>query len=214
MGRSLGMMADDWTRQGTAIEAPATMQALHDQVFIALWASWATYWFVSARGVKPPVRSESTRSRWAHYGPLILAGWLDSGGGRLWPPLATPFLSRSEASFWFAAGVTAAGLAFAVWARRHLGLNWSGSVTIKAEHELIMTGPYRLARHPIYTGLLVAFAGNALAVGEVRGLLALAIVFAALWRKLGLEERFLGEQFGPAYADYSQRVAALVPFIL
>jgi protein-S-isoprenylcysteine O-methyltransferase Ste14 len=62
--------------------------------------------------------------------------------------------------------------------------------------------------------LLIAFAGSALAVGEVRGLLAFAIAFAALWRKLKLEERFMRERFGPAYVDYSQRVAAIVPFLL
>jgi len=103
---------------------------------------------------------------------------------------------------------------FTIWARRHLGRNWSGSVTIKADHELITTGPYRIARHPIYTGLLIAFAGNALVVGEVRGLIAFAIAFAALWRKLKLEERFMREQFGQAYVDYSRRVAAVVPFLL
>jgi hypothetical protein len=68
--------------------------------------------------------------------------------------------------------VTAAGLLFTVWARRHLGRNWSGTVTIKADHEMIDTGPYRGCRHPIYTRLLIAFAGNVLAVAEVRGLLA------------------------------------------
>lgn len=190
------------------------MELIYDYLFIVMWIAWGVYWIASARGIKPAVRRESRLSRWAHFGPLIVAGWLLSDGGRAWAPLRVPFMTRTATSFWIAAGLTAAGLAFAVWARRHLGRNWSGSVTIKAGHELITTGPYRLARHPIYTGLLMAFAGNALVVAEVRGLLAFAIAFAALWRKLKLEERYMRGQFGQAYSDYARRVAAIVPFLL
>ena len=50
---------------------------------------------------------------------------------------------------------------FTVWARIVLGRNWSGIVTVKQDHELITAGPYRWVRHPIYTGLLIAFAGSA-----------------------------------------------------
>ena len=85
----------------------------------------------------------------------------------------------------------AAGLAFTVWARICLGRNWSGTVTLKQDHELVRTGPYRFVRHPIYTGLLVAIAGSAVVRGEWRAALALVIAFAALWRKLRLEERWL-----------------------
>jgi protein-S-isoprenylcysteine O-methyltransferase Ste14 len=190
------------------------MQLIYDYLFLAMWIAWGVYWIVSARDTKRPLRRESTLSRWGHFGPLILCGWLLSNGGRSWPPLTVPFMVRNHTSFWIAAAVTAAGLLFTVWARRHLGRNWSGAVTIKADHELITTGPYRLARHPIYTGLLIAFAGNALVVAEVRGLLAFAIAFAALWRKLKLEERYMREQFGQAYGEYSQKVAAIVPFVL
>jgi len=110
--------------------------------------------------------------------------------------------------------VLAGGLAFTVWARVILGRNWSGTVTLKEGHELIRSGPYRFVRHPIYTGLLVAFAGSAIARGEWRGLVALAIAFAALWRKLKLEERWLGETFGDAYERYRAEVPALIPFLL
>jgi protein-S-isoprenylcysteine O-methyltransferase Ste14 len=69
-------------------------------------------------------------------------------------------------------------------------------------------------RHPIYTGLLLGFAGTALAVAEWRGVAALLLVFAALWRKLRLEERWMGEVFGACYASYKVQVKALVPFLL
>ena len=103
---------------------------------------------------------------------------------------------------------------FAIWARNVLGRNWSGIVTLKQDHELIRTGPYRYVRHPIYTGLLIAFAGSAIARGEWRGLLALAIAFVALWRKLKLEEQWMIETFGDAYRRYRDEVRALIPFVL
>jgi len=190
------------------------MQFVYDHLFVAMWVCWGLYWLISARGIKSPVRRESALSRWMHFGPLIVAGWLLADANHFWAPLSERFMVRTELTFWIAAGVTAGGLLFTVWARRHLGRNWSGSVTIKADHELITSGPYRLARHPIYTGLLLAFAGNAVVVAEWRGVLALVIVFAALWRKLKLEERWMREQFGQAYTDYAKRVAALVPFLL
>jgi protein-S-isoprenylcysteine O-methyltransferase Ste14 len=68
-------------------------------------------------------------------------------------------------------------------------------------------------RHPIYTGLLLAFIGSALARGEWRGVLAVLIVFVALWRKLRLEERWMSETFGDEYRRYRAHTAALIPFL-
>ena len=76
-----------------------------------------------------------------------------------------------------------------------------------------MSGPYALARHPIYTGLLLALLGSTLALGDWRGL-AFALAAGALWRKLRVEERWMRQQFGDAYQVYSRRVAALIPFVL
>jgi protein-S-isoprenylcysteine O-methyltransferase Ste14 len=69
-------------------------------------------------------------------------------------------------------------------------------------------------RHPIYTGLLLAFVGSALARGELRGIVAVALACGSLWIKLRLEERWMRETFGAAYEAYSRRTAALVPFVL
>jgi protein-S-isoprenylcysteine O-methyltransferase Ste14 len=76
---------------------------------------------------------------------------------------------------------------------------------------LVLGGPYRHVRHPIYTGLLLGFAGSALARDEWRGVLAVAIAWLALWRKLKFEERWMIEQFGDAYRSYQARVPALIP---
>jgi len=132
-----------------------------------------------------------------------------------WLPLLNErFLPDGAWRFWSGAAVTAGGLLFAVWARRHLGKNWSQAVMLKEGHELITSGPYALVRHPIYTGLLLAFVGCAVARGEWRGLLAVALVFVALWRKLRLEEKWMRAQFGESYEAYSRRVAALVPHVI
>jgi protein-S-isoprenylcysteine O-methyltransferase Ste14 len=71
-----------------------------------------------------------------------------------------------------------------------------------------------LVRHPIYTGLLLGFAGSALALGEWRGVVAVALVGLAMWRKLRIEERGMRRLFGETYVAYARRVAALIPYVL
>jgi protein-S-isoprenylcysteine O-methyltransferase Ste14 len=176
-----------------------------------LWLLWALYWLVASFGGKTVRRRESVASRIAHLGPLALAALLlvlPMG-----PPLGARFLPDSALASWLGAGLTAAGLGFAAWARVHIAGNWSGTVTLKEDHELVRSGPYRWVRHPIYSGLLLAFAGSGLATGEWRGALAWLIALLALWRKSRLEERWLAEQFGADYARYRREVAALVPGI-
>ena len=106
------------------------------------------------------------------------------------------------------------GLSFCVWARRVLGRNWSGIVTVKEGHELVREGPYRMVRHPIYTGLVLAFAGMALVDAQWRGVLAVAIGVGAFWRKLRLEERWMTEIFGQRYVEYREHTKALIPGLL
>jgi len=106
------------------------------------------------------------------------------------------------------------GLVFTLWARYTLAGNWSSDVTFKREHELIRTGPYRFVRHPIYTGLLVMFAGTTLHIGQLRCLLGLLLVAIGFWIKLGQEERLLARHFPEAYPVYKRDVKALIPFVI
>jgi protein-S-isoprenylcysteine O-methyltransferase Ste14 len=130
------------------------------------------------------------------------------------PPLNDRFAPLAIWSAALGAALTFAGLAFSIWARFVIAGNWSSYVELKRDHELIVEGPYRWVRHPIYTGLLLAFAGSAWAVGEWRGVLAVAIVAASFWRKLKLEEAIIRLEFGEAYDRYAARTPALVPFVL
>src|SRR4030095_11162953 len=161
-------------------------------------------------------RRESVASRLSYIGPLMIAAILLAVPALDIPLLGERFLPGSGWRVRGAIGVVIAlsGLLFTVWARVHLGRNWSGTVTIKEGHELITTGPYRFVRHPIYTGLLLAFIGQAIAGGQWRGVFAVALALYAFWRKLRIEERWMREHFGSAYDAYSQRVAALIPFVL
>jgi protein-S-isoprenylcysteine O-methyltransferase Ste14 len=189
------------------------MSIVHANLIGALWIAWAVYWVVAARSAKQDRRQESALSRAGHIVPLGIAAYL------LWVPampglLGERFLPDTPAMFQVGLAVTALGLGFAVWARRMLGRNWSGIVTVKQDHELVRSGPYRFVRHPIYTGLLIAFIGTAIARGEWRGIVAVLIVFAAFWHKLKIEERFMIETFGDAYLRYRTEVRALIPFVL
>ncbi len=187
------------------------MALVYQYLFIVMWLAWAAYWWIAAAGTKQTERREPWRSRLLHILPLMGAGWL------LWADRVPGAFLNKQIFPWtpwaFGAGalLTAAGLIFAVWARVHLGRNWSGTVTIKQDHELIDSGPYGSVRHPIYTGLLVALMGSALARGEWRGLLAVLMAWGALWQKLQVEERWMAERFSPQYECYSRRVPALVP---
>jgi protein-S-isoprenylcysteine O-methyltransferase Ste14 len=191
------------------------MRTIYDWLIPAIWDAWALYWVAAAFTAKPVRRKESVASRLSHYIPLLLAIVLLVSPRFAGTVLSAHFLPRSRILFWIGTAVCIAGLLFSVAARRHLGGNWSGTVTLKQDHTLTRSGPYRFVRHPIYTGLLLAiFGSGVIALGEWRGLLALALVTAAFLRKIQIEERFLQEQFGDAYARYRQEVPALIPGVL
>jgi protein-S-isoprenylcysteine O-methyltransferase Ste14 len=187
-----------------------SMEPIYRALIPTIWAIWCVYWFIAARGAKATVRVESAASLASHAVPLAFAGWLITTNRPL-GILGETILPPGPWTYIGGVAVLIAGLAFSVWARRWLGRNWSGVVTLKQDHELIRGGPYRHVRHPIYSGILLAFAGCALARDEWRGVLALAIGWFALWCKLKLEERWLIEQFGAAYLRYRAEVPALIP---
>lgn len=185
------------------------MPTLYKTLIPALWLLWVAGWTLSAFATKRTLRVESLASRLSHWVPLILGVALLEFR-RPW--LGSRIYTQTIWSFWIGAALVAIGLGFAVWARVHLAGNWSGSVTLKQDHSLTRTGPYRLVRHPIYTGILTAIIGSVIAEGEWRGLLAFALVTLSFLRKITIEERFLTTQFGDAYARYRAEVPALFPW--
>jgi protein-S-isoprenylcysteine O-methyltransferase Ste14 len=180
--------------------------------FPTLWIAWVIYWWISARNVKENRWREPLVSQLPHRVPLILTAILLAAPR--WLPRALTRRFLPEGNLFLALGVVllAAGLGFSVWARRHLGRNWSSQVVVKEDHALIRSGPYRHLRHPIYTGILLAFLGSAVTIGEWRGLLAFLFVLVAFAVKSRAEEHRMQEIF-PEYQQYRRETAALIPFV-
>ncbi len=196
------------------MDAPTFYRWLFTILIVGMWVGWFVIWRVMARRVKAAVHSEGVASYLTHMVPLLIAAGLLAPGRIPLPLIDQRFVPAALWSAWLGVAVTFTGLVVCVWARFVLAGNWSGVVEVKQDHELVADGPYRWVRHPIYTGLLLMFLGTAIAVGEWRGLVAVAIAAAAFWRKLKIEEGLMRRQFGEAYASYAERVPALIPFLV
>lgn len=190
------------------------MNRLHHWLIPSAWILFAIYWSLSAGVVKRIKKAESRLERFIHLTlsslafVILFSPWFRAG------PLGRRFLPQNQITFLTGALLLLAGLGFAVWARLHLGTNWSATVSLKEGHRLIQTGPYALVRHPIYTGIITAVTGNAVVLGEWRGLVAAALLMAVYFFKSRREERFLVSEFGEEYLCYQKRVKALIPFLV
>ncbi|MFK2892883.1 methyltransferase family protein [Dyella flagellata] len=187
-----------------------------DYAISLIWLAWLIYWWVSSCGTKAAARVDSWGTLLVYRVPLVIGVllMLAVAPGRWWPWLLQPFLPVEAALAWIGMVLLLLGLAFACWARVVLGRNWSATVQLKQDHELVTAGPYHWVRHPIYTGVLLGLLGTALVRDQWRCLLALAIIAAAFWYKLRHEEAWMREQFGTAYVDYMRRTKALIPGVL
>jgi protein-S-isoprenylcysteine O-methyltransferase Ste14 len=171
------------------------------------------YWIVSAFKRKKTKQRESLGQRLRYVLPLLGAFYLFRPRAH-YGFLGARFVPESDLVDWIGVLLTAAGVGIAIWARWHLGANWSGVVTLKEGHELIRTGPYRNIRHPIYTGILLAFLGTAVALGEVRGLLAVAIAWLSFYTKARREESLLTQEFGERFAEHVRHTGMFLPRLL
>ncbi len=180
-------------------------------LYLSLWLILFAYWIAGARGNKRT--AYRFNPLWRALVVLGVAVLLRFFAGR--PEyFQRTFIARSDVSEVAGLIVCAAGVAFAIWARRTLGRNWSGNPTIKEGHELVTRGPYRFVRHPIYTGMLLAAAGTALGHGQVLDLVLLLVALVVVWLKSRVEERLMLRQFPQEYASYRRRTNALIPFLL
>jgi protein-S-isoprenylcysteine O-methyltransferase Ste14 len=174
----------------------------------AVWVLFSIYWEIAAKNAAREKSSESSASRGLHVfmanAALLLLFVPVPGLTRRYLPAPQVFVP---------VGLTILGCALllAIWARRHLGRNWSGRITIKVDHELVRSGPYRFVRHPIYTALLAMYAGTALVSGEWHALLGFALAAFAYWRKIRMEEANLAVAFGAAWGDYRRSTWSLLP---
>jgi protein-S-isoprenylcysteine O-methyltransferase Ste14 len=186
------------------------------------WAIWAVSWWAAAAWRKPAVGRASFGAELLHLSitlmgfALLFATPAAVHWGLNEAALGDPWRFRlwraSKDASWVLFAAVVCGFGFCWWARIHLGALWSGSVTRKADHQVIDTGPYAWVRHPIYTGLILATVATAGLRGTLFAATGAALVVIGLWIKSRLEERFLREELGAqAYDGYAARTPMLIP---
>jgi protein-S-isoprenylcysteine O-methyltransferase Ste14 len=176
-------------------------------LWVLLMAVWALLWF----GMKRAKKLETPWEMMQHALPVMLGFWLLFGKRGNW--LSTQLWPETAVVLWIGVALTAVGVAISIWARTTLGANWSGIVTLKRDHQLIRAGLYRWIRHPIYTGILLAFLGTALIQAELRGCLGFAIVLASFYFKARREETFLRQEFGDQFQEHLRHTGMFLPSI-
>jgi protein-S-isoprenylcysteine O-methyltransferase Ste14 len=179
---------------------------------IGCWGVGIAFWILSAFSVKRTREQQPLRQRLFYFVLTAAAAILLNGSARItnWNRAVLPHTVATGILGDFLLFV---GLFIAIWARITLGGNWSARVTLKENHELIQRGPYRVVRHPIYSGLLLMILGTAILIGQMGGFFVLAFSFCGLWVKLRREEALLTKHLA-GYSEYMRRTKALVPFVL
>ena len=176
-------------------------------VFAVGWAAFWLYWLVAAFSMKRGRVPWSRELRMRAIIAVLVILLIRVGA----------FRGRGLNSDAWRAGIGlvlfALGLVFAIWARLHIGRNWGTPMTQKDEPELVTSGPYHLVRHPIYSGILAAAIGTAVALSWL-WLTAVALAGVYFLYSATVEERYLTDQFPDSYPVYKHSTKMLVPFIL
>ena len=178
------------------------------------WIIFVVVWLLGAAWTKRTIYRESSAERARYWLVLVIGYFLVIKSSGLPPPFDWLVVPHTTSSAWGGVFLCVSGLVFAIWARLILGRNWSGVITLKEGHELIESGPYRVARHPIYTGILAMFAGTAIAIGYFGGFIGLLLLFVSFWMKLKREEDLMLKHFPTKYAAYQRRVKRIIPFLI
>lgn len=182
-------------------------------ITICCWVLFCSYWLLLRNRTKENVQVRTIKQRLmgvlGHvliftlmYLPLFVSGGF---AGRILP--------ASYPLQFTGAILCAAGVGIAIWSRLLLGNNWSGGVTAKKDHELVIKGPYRFVRHPIYTGYIMAMAGTCLVTGGLAAIVFTALYAMGLCVKINQEEVMLSNLFPGTYSTYQQHTRKLIPFI-
>jgi protein-S-isoprenylcysteine O-methyltransferase Ste14 len=126
-------------------------------------------------------------------------------------------LRPAALSAWVVGGtlLVAAGTGLRVWAISVLGRYFTAVVAVQTAQPVVESGPYRLVRHPSYSGALVAALGAATVCQSVVGfLLTLGFMLPVYLYRISREETHLRAQLGEAYERYAKRTTRLMPFVL
>jgi protein-S-isoprenylcysteine O-methyltransferase Ste14 len=178
------------------------------------WIFFMVYWFISGIRSKKSVRIKNKK-------------WLQSPGFRIIFFAFVFFVFQISGAWSFfrdrdffsnpiykVIGIVllTCGWALAVWARVYLGKNWGMPMTLRKEHDLVIAGPYKWVRHPIYSGFLLAMLGSALVGGFIWIIIFMASgIYFTYSAKV--EEKMMIEQFPNQYTKYERKTKMLVPFV-
>jgi protein-S-isoprenylcysteine O-methyltransferase Ste14 len=176
------------------------------------WVAWVLTWIGTAVYFRPEKRDSASprpRRRPRRLGLRLLVA------GCVVVAIRTQHVGRTPTGHgigWVGVVLAVAGIGVATWARVCLGRSWGMPMTVRVKPKLVRSGPYRVVRHPIYSGLLVALVGSALATGS--GVLPAAIGSAAYFvLSLRVEEADMAESFPDDYPEYSKHTKRLIPFV-
>lgn len=195
-----------------ALFATITLAMITSAFLFIIWSSFSVYWLFSSAKVKTDIKVHGNILLYVkiRYVAAVVALLQLIEQSDIW------LMQSSETNIFLeilGALLVAAGISFSIWARHNLGANWSSRPAIKSGHQLIMSGPYRLVRHPIYGGLLVALLGSVL-IG-IHLWIFLLIYFAPLYvSKILNEDRLMLKQFPREYPPYKQHTKAIIPYII
>jgi protein-S-isoprenylcysteine O-methyltransferase Ste14 len=176
-----------------------------------LWIVLMLVWVVLMLGMKRAKKRERLDERLRYLLFLVLGVWLIFGTHNDFAALNYRVLPNERVVWGIGLAVTAIGVGIAIWARLSLGANWSGTVTLKNEHELVRKGLYRWIRHPIYTGIALGMFGSAITRGYLIGLIGAGLILLSFYIKARKEESFLREEFGAGFEEHARQTGMFLP---
>lgn len=182
----------------------------YNYAIIVIWLVFLIYWLYKSKGTKTTRYYHPTSSRTIMVIALIVAFLALYGTNTL----ALQLIPHTIVPQIIGVVIAALGIGFAIWARYTLGANWNARPALKENHELVTNGPYALARHPIYTGIFLAFVGMLIGDGSLRMLIIAILAIIGFAFRIPVEEKLMTDTFPAAYPEYKKRVKAVIPFVL
>jgi protein-S-isoprenylcysteine O-methyltransferase Ste14 len=190
----------DWLTQQTAMEWAGR-----------LWEALMLVWLVLFFRMKRAKKREGWDERLRYLLVLLAGTWLIFGKRGDFGALNYRVLPNEQVVWGIGLALTAIGVGIAIWARLSLGANWSGTVTLKNQHELVRKGLYRWIRHPIYTGIALGMFGSAIIRGYLIGFVGAGLVLLGFYIKARKEESFLREEFGAGFDEHARQTGMFLP---
>ena len=188
----------------------------HILMFAVVMLGWILFAAIFLLRKRPPQAQEQKRDRASMIGVAIQAvGYAIVWSMRRpwWTPLLTPNIFLEALLGLLTVALVVGSLWMVLTAVRTLGKQWSVAARLVEEHELIIEGPYKLVRHPIYTGMFGMLLATGLAITNWRWLLLAVLIFSiGTWIRVRVEEKLLRSQFGSAYENYARQVSAVLPW--